>query len=126
MITEGFGEISMAERTFKIFKQFDGRMAVINGSTQIRAGVIRPEVIIPHEDDEKVELLTESDLIISEGSKVRVIRDPYFGMVGTVIELPSPLTELESETEVRIAKVKFNNNQIEIIPRANLEMILSK
>ena len=101
-------------------------MAVINGSTQIRAGVIRPEVIIPHEDDENVELLTENDLIISEGSMVRVIRDPYFGMVGTVIELPSSLTELESETEVRIAKVKFNNNRIEIIPRANLEIILSK
>jgi hypothetical protein len=126
MITEGFGEISMADRTFEIFKQFNGRMAVINGSTQIRAGVIRPEVIIPHEDDEKIELLTENDLIISEGSMVRVIRDPYFGKVGSVIELPAQLNKLESETEVRIAKVKFTDEQIEIIPRANLEMILSK
>jgi len=46
-------------------------------------------------------------------------------MVGSVIELPSQLIQLESETDVRIAKVKFENGKIEIIPRANLEMILS-
>ena len=52
-------------------------------------------------------------------------RTPFFGMVGSVVELPSQLTQLESETDVRIAKVKFENGKIEIIPRANLEMILS-
>lgn len=125
MITEGFGEIEMAERTFNIFKQFQQKMAVINGSTQIRAGVIRPEVIIPHSDEHDIYNLSEKDLIISEGSVVRVIRAPFFGFVGTVVELPSDLIKLESETEVRIAKIKFENGEIKVIPRANLEMILS-
>ena len=125
MITEGFGEIAMAERTFDIFNQFKNKMAVINGSTQIRAGVIRPEVIIPHSDENENSEFKEEDMIISEGSVVRVIRTPFFGMVGTVVELPSDLTKLESETEVRIAKIKFENGDIQIIPRANLEMILS-
>ena len=64
-------------------------------------------------------------MIISEKSIVRVVRAPFFGKVGTVVELPSDLATLESETEVRIAKVKFENGDIEVIPRANLEMILS-
>ncbi|MAJ45350.1 MAG: hypothetical protein CMF96_11500 [Candidatus Marinimicrobia bacterium] len=125
MITEGFGEIAMAKRTFDIFKHFENKTAVINGSTQIRAGVIRPEVIIPNTDENENNEFKEEDMIISEGSFVRVIRTPFFGMVGTVIELPSGLTKLESETEVRIAKIKFENGDEEIIPRANLEMILS-
>ena len=125
IITEGFGEIAMAERTFNIFRQFKNKMAVINGSTQIRAGVIRPEIIIPHSEINDDNELNEHDMIIQEGSIVRVIRTPFFGLVGTVMELPSDLTKLESETEVRIAKVKFESGDVEVIPRANLEMILS-
>lgn len=125
MITEGFGEIAMAKRTFDIFKKFENHLGVINGSTQIRAGVIRPEVIIPHNISDETGDLKEEDMIISEKSIVRVVRAPFFGKVGTVVELPSDLAKLESETEVRIAKVKFENGDIEVIPRANLEMILS-
>ena len=125
IITEGFGRIGMAERTYALLSSNEGKFASINGSTQIRAGVIRPEVIIPHSFDNELQNFCEEDMIISEGSVVRVIRTPFFGLVGTVVELPSDLSKLESETEVRIAKVKFKNGNIEIIPRANLEMILS-
>ena len=39
----------MAARTFGLFQALQGRTASINGATQIRAGVIRPEVIVPLE-----------------------------------------------------------------------------
>lgn len=124
MLTEGFGEIAMAEGTFNLFKQFEGKFASINGSTQIRAGVIRPEVMIPHtEDIESIEL-KESDMIISENSPVRIIRAPYFGKVGTVVSLPASLVQMESEIMVRVAEVEFENGDVVTIPRANLEMIL--
>jgi len=124
MITEGFGHIDMAQHTFDLFKQFDGRFAAVNGSTQIRAGVIRPEVLIPHKENIVSRELKETDMIISEGSHVRVIRAPFFGNVGTVVSLPAPLTKLESETMVRVAEVKFENGTQKVLPRANLEMIL--
>ena len=63
-------------------------------------------------------------MIISEGSNVRVIRTPYFGKVGRVVSLPSDLMKMESETIVRVAKIKFSDGKQAIIPRANLEMIL--
>ena len=125
IMTEGFGKVAMADKTFELFKKFNNHIASMNGSTQIRAGVIRPEVIIPAIDNQsKIKNLTEEDMIISVGSKVRVIRTPYFGKVGKVLSLPSQLMEMESETIVRVAEIKFSDKQRAIIPRANLEMIL--
>ena len=125
IMTEGFGKVAMAEKTFNLFRKFNNYIASMNGSTQIRAGVIRPEVIIPHKDEEsKSKNLSEEDMIISVNSNVRVIRTPYFGKVGKVISLPSKLKEMESETIVRVAEIEFSDGDRAIIPRANLEMIV--
>ncbi len=126
IITEGFGMIAMAERTYSLLLSKEGSFASIDGSTQIRAGVIRPEILIPDsESDEECTEFKEADLAISEGSLVRVIRAPYFGKVGLVNSLPLELTKMESETMVRVAEVGFEDGTIEVIPRANLEMILT-
>ena len=124
VITEGFGKISMAARTYELLKSNEGKFGSINGSTQIRAGVIRPEILIPFDKLDVVsEKFDESDLAISEGSLIRIIRAPYFGKVGTVKSLPPELTKMESETLVRVAEIEFEDGSVEIIPRANLEMI---
>lgn len=125
VVTEGFGEINMAERTFELLKSMEGRMACINGATQIRAGVIRPEVVVP--------LMTASDtgamskesesMGLAIGSPVRVIRAPYFGQIGTVCELQPELHQLESESRARILTVDFGDGKTAIIPRANVELI---
>ena len=126
MITEGFGNISMADRTYDLLKENENKYASLNGSTQIRAGVIRPELVIPLEDMSlEIKSLDDLDLAISEGSLVRIIREPYFGQVGIVKALPTKLTKMESETEVRVSEIEFNDGSIKIIPRVNLEMILS-
>ena len=64
-------------------------------------------------------------MIISEGSQVRVIREPFFGKVATVESLPPELKKMDSETLVRVAVIKFSDNSFEEVPRANLEMIIS-
>jgi len=125
IITEGFGSINMALKTFNLLKDNDGKKASINGATQIRAGVLRPEIFIKSEDNTKSKDFNEDDLIISEGSTVRVIREPYFGQLGKIVSLPFELVEMKSETKVRVAEVEFNDKKREIIPRANLEVILS-
>ncbi len=55
IITEGFGDIAMARRTFELLKSHDGREASVNGTTQIRAGVMRPEILIPLSDTASAE-----------------------------------------------------------------------
>jgi len=125
VVTEGFGEMMMAERTFNLLKSREGQLACINGATQIRAGVIRPEVVILLKGDisesEAAEAAENPGLTV--GSPVRAIRQPYFGRLGKVSDLPSPLQELESESHARVLEVEFENGEKAIIPRANVEML---
>ena len=126
VITEGFGTIPMAERTFQLLKSLDGKTGSINGATQIRAGVIRPELIVPIEFDspENSESSTdENDL--ETGTAIRVIREPYFGLLGEVTELPAELEQVDSETWVRVLRAKLSDGRVVTVPRANVEILQS-
>ncbi|RKX21548.1 MAG: hypothetical protein DRP35_04040 [Candidatus Zixiibacteriota bacterium] len=125
VVTEGFGEIDMAEKTFDLLKDHEGQLACINGATQIRAGVIRPEVVILSSDDQDIEKYDAETEIkgLNIGTLVRVIRHPYFGNIGKVTDLPSPLQVLESESKARVLEVELEDGKKAIIPRANVEMI---
>jgi predicted transcriptional regulator len=124
VVTEGFGKIDMAKKTYGLLKQFDGHKASIHGITQIRAGVMRPEIIIPIKFKE--EELTEPETRMSTleiGTTIRVIRQPNFGVIGKVTSLPEQLTKVESETLVRILEAELENGEKVTIPRANVEVI---
>ncbi len=124
ILTEGFGKLPMSERAFKIFVENEGSEAALSGATQVRAGVIRPEVIIPLKGsvrEEGIESLGEGKMKI--GSVVRIIRYPYFGAIGTVVDLPIELQKIETESPVRVVKVKLQDGRIVTVPRANVEII---
>jgi len=125
VVTEGFGEMMMAQKTFDLLKKNEGKMACINGATQIRAGVIRPEVVVPMGSDDLSDIGDGEAEIqgLATGSLVRIIRHPYFGKLATVTDLPAPLHELESESKARVLGVKLDNGETAIVPRANVEMI---
>jgi len=124
IVTEGYGSIKMSDRTFDLLKQYEGRDASINGATQIRAGVIRPEIVIPLEPEELTGSAKEIHRAeaVREGSLVRIIRAPYFGLLGKIVKLPPELQQMESETMVRVAEVEIDGD-IYSIPRSNLEMV---
>ena len=126
IVTEGFGDLTMATKTLNLLKKYNNQFCSINGATQIRAGVLRPEIFISsNEDINFKENFSENDLAISVGSQVRIIREPHFGKIGIVSELPSKLVKIDTETISRVAKIEFQEGGDEIIPRANLEVILS-
>lgn len=124
ILTEGFGNIRMGSRTFDLLNKKDGKFVSINGATQIRAGVIRPEIVIPLQENEipETSVHKSDDRGIGKGSLVRIIRAPYFGKMGEVVSLPPELQQMESETMVRVAEVKIDSAVLNI-PRANLEMV---
>ena len=124
ILTEGYGRIPMGNRSFELLEEHNGKFTSVNGSTQIRAGVIRPEIVIPLTVEDAMESKSEKDTAsgISAGSMVRVIRAPYFGDIGTVVSLPSKLQQMESETMVRVAEVEIGGETL-VIPRANLEIV---
>lgn len=124
VVTEGFGSIAMAGGTFDLLRKNEGRLACVNGATQIRAGVIRPEVVIPLERStfEAADVARENPGI-HEGSPIRVIREPYFGRLGAVVDLPAELAVLPSGSKARVLEVEFEGGERAVLPRANVELI---
>lgn len=128
IITEGFGKISMSSSSFLLMKDFEGYMVSATGETQIRAGVMRPEIIIPHPPDEKPEGSDEDmEGILAGGMKigtqVRVIREPYFGAIGKITYLPVQLQKVQTESHVRVMEIELQDGRKVIVPRANVEII---
>lgn len=125
IVTEGFGVISMAQRTFDLLKSLEGKSASINGATQIRAGVIRPEIIVPSEDAVGPSRRTgaDSEQSLDIGTRIRVIREPHFGMLGTVTALPPEPVLIESGAKVRTLEAELDAGARATVPRANVEII---
>ena len=122
--TEGFGTLPMSDRTFKLFREVEGRMSAINGATQIRAGVMRPEIIIPYNEGEAAatsdEALSDG---MAQGSLVRIIRAPHFGEIAKVAGLPVDLQTVQSGSKVRVIEVELEDGRVVTVPRANVEII---
>ena len=123
IVTEGFGEISMALRTFELLKKHEGHVASVNGATQIRAGVMRPEIIIPLEECAIEDEPDHAGGYLEIGKTLRIIRDPYFGMIGKVSALPPNPHVLGSGSKARVLEVELNSGESVIVPRANVELI---
>ena len=125
IITEGFGDIAMAERTFNLLSSREGADASVNGATQIRAGVMRPEILIPLKEEAKTQAAESpiADGQLTMGRPVRIIRDPYFGQIGSVSGLPPEPHVLDSGSKARVLEVKFDSGESVVIPRANVELI---
>jgi hypothetical protein len=142
VITEGFGAIAMAPETFAVLSARAGAEGSVNGATQIRAGVMRPEIVIPWGGPPQpagVPLPTENAaheprapspdsperaaLVLAPGVRVRMIRDPWFGEIGTVAALPAEPQVLESGSRARVLEVDCGDGRRLTVPRANVEIL---
>ncbi|MFT7465133.1 MAG: biotin carboxyl carrier protein [Pseudohongiellaceae bacterium] len=122
MVTEGFGALAMSKKTHELLAAREGLLASVSGATQIRAGVLRPEVLVPHEVS-GVEKTEVDEGFMHAGSVVRIIRDPHFGALGKVIELPPEPAVLDTEAMVRILTVTLKGGERVTLPRANVELV---
>ncbi len=126
VLTEGFGPVPIADKTFELLQELEGRIASMSGATQIRAGVMRPEIICPDADlgEDFVDVGGDElagGLVV--GTPIRIIRQPYFGYLAEVTELPSALQEVESEATVRVLRARLMDGTEVLVPRANVEII---
>ncbi len=125
ILTEGFGRMRMADRTWALLASHAGREASVSGATQIRAGVMRPEIVIPLDGGGGAQGAAGGEhggLVV--GSLLRVIRAPRFGRIGRAVQLPPELRPLETEASVRVVEVEFLDDKTRAwVPRANVELI---
>ena len=129
VLTEGFGSIRMAERTFELLKDLEGKFASVNGATQIRAGALRPEVVVPHADPARQVAESEESAVepqgmtLDIGTSIRAVRQPYFGVIGTVSDLPMEPVRVASGAVVRVLKMELPDGTKVVLPRSNVEII---
>jgi hypothetical protein len=123
IVTEGFGRMRMADRTFALLGSLEGKTASCNGATQIRAGVIRPEVIVPITGKAGEVRPNAAEGGLGTGMLVRIIREPGFGRIGKVTALPVDLRQVESEAKARVLEVELDDGTRVTLPRANVEII---
>jgi hypothetical protein len=125
IMTEGFGKMSMLTWTFDLLKKFEGKQASISGATHIRAGVIRPEIIIPLKTDyiDTTKELEETSSRLEPGTTVRIIRGPEFGAFAKVFKLEPTSKEIETESKTSVMIVTLEDGRKVTLPRANVEII---
>ncbi len=122
IITEGFGELAISKRITELAKALSGRRASVNGATQVRAGAMRPELIVAA-DAPTANRVEEQPRTLSVGAKVRIIRVPYFGEFAEVTELPNEPEAVPSGAVVRVLRAKFANGDEVTVPRATVELV---
>lgn len=122
IITEGFGKLPLSARFSALAKKLHGTRAAINGATQVRAGAMRPELIVSNSTMAPHAHGTEASAPLEIGAHIRIIRVPYFGEFGEVVSLPSQPEAIPTGASVRVLKAKLRNGDIVTVPRANVEL----
>jgi hypothetical protein len=121
MVTEGFGQLPMADVAFELLKTYHGELACIGGHAGSN-GAARPEVIVfPAARGEIT--MTDNDVVLLAGKTVRIVREPYMGAVGVVKAIPDKPTTVKSGLRLQVAEIELNSREIIQAPIANLECI---
>lgn len=125
IVTEGFGWLPVAERTHSLLRSLEGRAASINGATQVRAGAVRPEIIVAGQEAEPGagDAGREADAGLRIGASIRIIRVPHFGVTAKVAALPPVPQQIETGARTRVLEARLPDGEIVIVPRANVELL---
>lgn len=123
IVTEGIGTVPMSKPVFRLLTTNDGREASISGRVQARWGIIRPEIVIPL----PAEMVPPAEIgpgtPLEVGTRVRAVRAPYMGAVGTVVALPAHAHRMETGARVHGAEVDLGGETPAFVPLVNLEVL---
>jgi hypothetical protein len=116
----------MSRTTFELLASLEGREASLSGQTQIRAGAVRPELVAPATGPAREEPAASAAEVgeLATGSRVRLIRHPHFGLVGTVVELPEMPAAIPTGAKLRVLAAELGDGRRLVVPRSNVELFV--
>ena len=132
MVLEGFGNIPINSIAYRLLSTSAEREITLNAAQFNRSTGDRPEIVIPASSDIDAPMPMQM-VNLDIGNQVRILRDPYMGMVGSVTGLLG-VRRLENGLHAETAEVTLdteaNTNDDEpvleekvVVPLANLEII---
>jgi hypothetical protein len=123
IVTEGFGSAPMAQRTFELLAGHDGQEIAIDGSTRLRGGLLRPEIIIPLARTTAVRWLEETGPKLAVGTNVRMLSPDYLGQIAQVTGLPSGPRAAQSGVVAPVADVQLSGGRRLRVPIVDIEVL---
>jgi len=123
VITGGFGRVPMDPDTFALLSGHADELVCLTGHTRVRAGAERPEIIVPLAVEPDAGMPAEIAPPLAVGSRVQLVRAPWFGHRGRIARLPADLDTVESGAHCLVAEVDLDGGGTQIVPRANLEVL---
>lgn len=120
MLTERFSPTVMRDAVWQELERLQGRYASMSGRTHIRAGLVRPEVVVCENDwPEEAQPDIEISGTVQPGDRVRILRGTYLDQIGRVVELPTERQQLATGACVRVAQVDLGR-EVVTVALANL------
>lgn len=123
IITEGFGFAPMCKRVFEMVAAYDGQEIAVDGTTRLRGGLARPEIIIPLARTTAVRRPDELNPKLSVGSPVRLLSQGYMGQMGRVINMAKGPRASQSGVISQTADVQLAGGQQMRVPVVDLEVV---
>jgi hypothetical protein len=114
IIIEGFGKLQINKDYNNLLKQSLGRNIILKAATQVRAGVVRPEIIIPSD--------SEFYTYKKAKEKYSVIWGQYYGKKG-VMKGPPHYGETSSGIKTWVCDVLCDDGKVVTVPLSNLHPI---
>lgn len=121
LLTEGFGQYRMNNPVYSLLQELEGFQATVDAYLPRRWSARQPEVVInrpPSKDYDQQQL----ERALRVGMTVRIIREPYMGQTGQIIDLPNQPTLLDNGLRVKCACVELLPDDRVAIPLASLEL----
>jgi len=123
IVTEGFGvDLTMDEKILAQLSAHQGQQVYVNGSTQIRAGVVRPEILMPVQAGaavKKAHIKSAKDM--TAGDRVVILRDPRFMQRGSIVKMRYDDVDLGFGIRGPAATVRLDGGGKATVLQANLE-----
>lgn len=124
VITGAFGETPMMSAIFRLLAENEGRPASISGRTDTQYNKSRPEVIIPLPYGVQAPEEEHGRVALKPGARVRVVRTPYAGRAGTVLDiLPHP-RPIPTGARVHCASLDLGEDNPILVPLTNLDILV--
>lgn len=123
VITDGIGSFGMASSIFNLLQSLEGKECSVFAKYDT-ANNERPEIIIPQEAETPGTTATPLYKPLDVGNNVRILREPYNGLVGEVVKLYKHSKTTSINIKTPGADVKLPDGTVVFVPSNNLDVFI--
>ncbi|MCL4265162.1 MAG: hypothetical protein KJ069_18240 [Anaerolineae bacterium] len=122
ILTEGIGKQSMSPGIFSLLQKVEGRETSLFANYDTSRGQ-RPEIIIPEPATPASEAV-QANKPLQIGQKVRLLRPPFVGQTGEIIEIFTLSQLLATGAKAQGVNIRLADGHVVFVPFANVDVII--